>query len=159
VITGAHGIKGEVKVKTFTQSPEGLGAYGPLLTEDGRRFQIAALRPGKGEEAIVRFAGVSDRNAAETLKGEHLYVPRAALPPPEPGEFYHADLIGLRAEDASGNALGTVRAVHNFGAGDVIEIEFPDRKTEFIPFTDDSVPVVDTANGRIVIVPPRYAEE
>ena len=151
VVTAAHGVKGEVKVKTFTQSPEGLRAYGPVIIEDGRQFEIAALRSSKPDEAIVRFAAIVDRNAAESLKGQRLYVPRAALPAPEAGEFYHADLIGLRAEAPSGNPLGTVRGVHNFGAGDVIEIEFADGTTEFIAFSDANVPAVDIAEGRIVI--------
>ena len=106
----------------------------------------------------MRFAGIADRNGAERLKGERLYVPRAALPEPESGEFYHADLIGLRAEDASGKPLGSVRGVYNFGAGDVIEIEFAGGGTEFLAFTDANVPVVDVAAGRIVIEWPHDAE-
>ena len=87
VVVAAHGIKGEVKVKTFTESPVGLGAYGPLMTEAGRVLEVAALRPGKAGEAVVRFDGIADRNAAERLKGQSLFVPRSALPPPEEGEF------------------------------------------------------------------------
>jgi 16S rRNA processing protein RimM len=159
VVTAAHGIKGEVKVKTFTQSPGGLGAYGPVIVEDGRRFEIAALRASKADEAVVRFGGIADRNAAERLKGQRLYVPRAALPATAAGEFYYADLVGLKAEDPAGNFLGTVCGVHNFGAGDVIEIEFSDGKTEFIAFSDANVPAVDIAAGRIVIELPPDAEE
>jgi 16S rRNA processing protein RimM len=159
VVTAAHGIKGEVKVKTFTQSPEGLGAYGPVSTEDGRQIEIAALRPFKSDEVIVRFAGIADRSAAESLKGRSLYVPRAALPATQAGEFYYSDLIGLKAEDPSGNPLGTVRGVHNFGAGDVVEIEFADGTTEFLAFSDANVPAVDIAAGRIVIELPPDAEE
>ena len=159
VVTSAHGIKGEVKVKTFTESPEGLGDYGPLTTDAGRVLEVAALRPNKADEAVVRFSGISDRNAAERLKGQSLYVPRSALPPPEEGEFYLTDLIGLRAEDPAGAALGTVKAVHNFGAGDVLEIEHSDGKTEFVAFTDTNVPAVDIAGGRVVIIPPSYAED
>jgi 16S rRNA processing protein RimM len=159
VVVSAHGIKGEVKVKTFTERPDRLAAYGPVLTEDGRRFEIAALRATKADEAVVRFADVADRNAAESLKGQRLYVPRAALPELEAGAFYLADLIGLKAEDTSGNALGTVSAVHNFGAGDILEIEFLDGETEFIAFTDANVPAVDVGSGRIVVELPRYAED
>ena len=159
VVTAAHGIKGEVKVKTFTQSPERLHAYGPVIVEDGRQFEVAALRVSKPDEAIVRFAGIADRNAAESLKGQRLYVPRSALPATEAGEFYYADMIGLRAEDAAGNRLGTVCGVHNFGAGDVVEIEFTDGTTEFIAFSDANVPAVDIAAGRIVIELPPDAEE
>jgi 16S rRNA processing protein RimM len=159
VVTAAHGIKGEVKVKTFTQSPEGLGAYGPVVVEDGRQFEITALRSAKADEAVVRFAGITDRNAAERLKGQRLYVPRAALPATQAGEFYQADLIGLKVEDRAGNLLGTVRGVHNFGAGEIVEIEFSGGATEFLAFSDANVPVVDLAAGRIVIELPRTAEE
>jgi 16S rRNA processing protein RimM len=158
VVVAAHGIKGEVKVKTFTESPEGLVAYGPLTTETGRALEVSALRPVKAGEAVVRFAGISDRNAAERLKGQSLYVPRSALPQPEEGEFYLTDLVGLRAEDPAGKALGSVKAVHNFGAGDVLEIEFAGGATEFVAFTDANVPTVDIAGGRVVIVRPSYAE-
>jgi 16S rRNA processing protein RimM len=157
VIAAAHGIKGEVKVKAFTASPEGLSFYGSLQTEGGRQLEIAALRPGKSDEVIVAFAGIADRNMAETLKGQRLYVPRAVLPEPDSGEFYHADLVGLKAQDGSGKTVGTVRGVHNFGAGDVLEIEFSGGAMEFIAFTDANVPVVDVAGGYIVIEPPRYA--
>jgi 16S rRNA processing protein RimM len=159
VVVGAHGIKGEVKVKTFTESPERLGGYGPLTTESGRALEVSALRSAKAGEAVVRFAGISDRNAAETLKGLSLYVPRSALPEPDQGEFYLTDLIGLRAEDPAGAALGMVKAVHNFGAGDVLEIELPDGKTDFVAFTDANVPIVDIGEGRVVIVVPSYAED
>jgi 16S rRNA processing protein RimM len=159
VVIAAHGIKGEVKVKTFTENPEGLSAYGPLTTEAGRTLEIAALRPAKAGEAVVRFAGIADRNAAERLKGQSLYVARSALPRTDEREFYLADLMGLRAEDAAGGALGTVKAVHNFGAGDVLEIEFSDGKTDFVAFTDANVPTVDIAGGRVVIVPPSYVED
>jgi 16S rRNA processing protein RimM len=159
VVTAAHGIKGEVKVKTFTQSPEGLGAYGPVITEEGRQFEITALRSSRRGEAIVHFSGIADRNTAESLKGQRLYVPRAALPSTEPGEFYYADLIGLRAEDRSGKFLGTVCGVHNFGAGEIVEIEFSDGTTEFLAFSDANVPSVDIAAGRIVIELPPEAEE
>jgi 16S rRNA processing protein RimM len=150
-VTGPHGIKGEVKVKTFTESPARLGAYGPLELEDGRRLEIAALNAIKPDEAILRFAGIADRNAAEVLKGQKLYVPRAALPPPEEGAYYHVDLIGLRAEDPSGVLRGTVRGVHNFGAGDLLEIESARGETEFVPFTSAHVPVVDMAGSRVII--------
>ena len=146
-------------MKTFTQSPEGLGAYGPVIVEDGRQFEIAALRISKPDEAVVRFSGIADRNTAESLKGQRLYVPRTALPATEAGEFYFADLVGLRAEDRAGKVLGTVCGVHNFGAGDVIEIEFSNGSTEFIAFSDANVLVVDIAAGRIVIELPPSAEE
>ena len=145
-------------MKTFTVEPGALSAYGPLTTDAGTRLQVAAFRPGRNGESIVRFNGIADRNAADALRGAQLYVPRASLPPPEAGEFYHADLIGLRAEDEKGALLGTVRALHNFGAGDVVEIEFANGETEFIPFTDANVPIIEIAAGRMVVVPPRYDE-
>lgn len=153
-VVAAHGIKGEVKVKTFTEAPENLDAYGALTTEDGRRFDIVSLRTTKGDEVIAQFAGIADRNAAESLKGQGLYVPRSALPAPEDGDFYYADLIGLSAESPAGQPLGTVAAIHNFGAGDVLEVKFANGGSEFVPFTDNSVPVVDIAGGRVVVVLP-----
>ena len=155
VVKGAHGVKGEVKVKSFTENPRSLGSYGAVALDDGRRFEIIAVRAGKGAEIIMRFGGVTDRSAAESLAGQRIYVPRSALREPKPGEFYHVDLIGLRVENADGDRLGTVRAVHNFGAGDLIEVEFCDGSTEFIAFTDAGVPIVDIAAGRIVIERPR----
>jgi 16S rRNA processing protein RimM len=157
-ILGAHGLKGEVKVKTFTQSPEGIGRYGPLFAEDGRSFAITGIRPFKGDSVALRFKGVDDRTSAEALKGVRLYIPRTALPEPQAGEFYHADLLGLRAEDTSGKTLGIVRGVHNFGAGDVIEIEDAGGASIMIPFTREAVTVVDVAGGRIVAQPPRMSE-
>lgn len=154
VVLGAHGLKGEVKVKTFTDSPASVGAYGPVTTGDGRRFLIADLRPTKGDEVIARLKGIADRDSAESLKGQRLYVARAALPEPEDDEFYHADLLGLAVEDQSGAVLGTVKGIHNFGAGDIVEIAAPDGGVDFVPFTEESVPVVDLKGKRLVVVPP-----
>jgi 16S rRNA processing protein RimM len=158
-VAAAHGISGEVKVKTFTATPESLGAYGPLATEDGRAFVIVSLRASRNDEAIVRFEGIADRNAAEGLKGAQLYVSRASFPEPEKGDFYQTDLLGLKVEDAGGAHLGTVSRVHNFGAGDVIEIELLNGESELVPFTDAFVPVVDIDGGRIVAELPRYADD
>ena len=159
VVLGAHGIKGEVKVRTFTAGPERLNAYGPVATEHGRALEIASLRTAKNNEVIVTFAGIDDRNGAEALKGQRLFVPRAALPEPVAEEFYHADLVGLDAVDETGAALGRVKAVHNFGAGDVLEIEDGAGDARFIAFTVDAVPTVDLANKRIVVRPSRDADE
>ena len=153
----AHGTKGEVRVKTFTLAPENLGAYGPLSTDDGRSLSIAGLRTGKPGEAIVRFDGVSDRDAAEALRGRQLSVPRAALPVPDKDEFYHTDLIGLQVEDSASAPLGRIRALHNFGAGDVMEVETPSGATEFIPFNSAIVRKVELPT-RVVIDPPRFEE-
>jgi 16S rRNA processing protein RimM len=157
-VIGAQGLKGEVRVKTFTQSPEALARYGALHDKDGRSFAITALRTTKPGEAVIAFDGVATREAAEALKGTELFVAREALPAPGEEEFYHADLIGLRAEDEQGRLLGTVSALHNFGAGDVIEIARADGDHIHLPFTRETVPVIEIANGRIVIAMPHYVE-
>jgi len=159
VVIGAQGLKGEVKVKTFTESPEGLGAYGALHAKDGRAFTVRAARNQKAGIAVVRFDGVNDRNAAEALKGTELYVTRDALPPPDEEEFYHADLIGLSVHDTEGRVLGTVSAIHNFGAGDVITIARPDGGDMFLPFTHAVVPTIDVSHGFVVVAVPEEAEE
>jgi 16S rRNA processing protein RimM len=158
VISGAHGLKGEVKVKTFTASPDGIGRYGPLFTDTGRSFAVKTLRAIKGDSVSLLFKGVNDRRSAERLKGLRLYIPRSALPESKKNEFYHADLLGLRVEDESGKKLGIVRGIHNFGASDVIEIEDAHGETTMIPFTREIVPTVDIAGGRIVAVPVTYNE-
>src|SRR5437764_9015874 len=158
VVIGAQGLKGEVKVKTFTETPENLSSYGALHTVDGRKFSISALRDAGGL-AVVRFDGVDSRGAAESLKGAELYVSRATLPATNEQEFYHADLLGLRAEDELGRSIGKVIAVHNFGAGDVIEIaRDDDNGTVLMPFTREIVPTIDVAERRIVIAAPEEVE-
>jgi len=154
IITGAHGIKGWVRVKSFTAEPEAIADYGPLSDESGaRRFDIELVGVQKGV-ILARITGVEDRNAAERLKGLRLYVRRADLPPPEDGEFYEADLVGLEATHEDGSPFGTIRAVNNFGAGASLEIEDAAGKTVLVPFTNAAVPVVDLANRRVVVVPP-----
>lgn len=157
VIIGAQGLKGEVKVKTFTATPEGLGAYGPLRDGQDRLFTVASVRAGK-DVAFVSFGEISDRNAAEALKGVELFVSRDALPAAGMDEFYHADLVGLRAEDSEGRSIGVVRAIHNFGAGDVIEIARPDGDEVFLSFTREVAREIDIASGRIVISAPEEVE-
>ena len=158
VVIGAQGLKGEVKVKTFTETPEKLGAHGPLHTRDGRTLVVANVRTAK-DAAIVSFESIADREAAESLKGVELYVPRNVLPHPAEHEFYHADLIGLRAEDEVGRTIGKVIALHNFGAGDVIEIEREDGLgAVLMPFTREIVPTIDVAEGRVVIAAPEEVE-
>lgn len=153
-IGAAHGIRGEVRLRSFTEDPMAVTSYGPLQSEDGtRRFEIEALRPSK-DHFVARLKGVSDRNAAEALTNLKLYVSREKLPPAAEGEFYHADLVGLAAVTPDGASLGTVTAIHNFGAGDVIEIK-PESggETLLVPFTDTTVPEIDIAAGRMVVVP------
>ena len=151
---GAQGLKGEVKVKTFTHRPDGLARYGVLHSKDGRKFTITAFRPTKEGEAVIAFGEVRDRNAAEALRGTELFVPRAALPPTDDEEFYHADLIGLEARDSEGRVLGKVVAIHNFGASDVIELVRPDGDSVHLAFTKETVPHIHIADGYIVVAVP-----
>lgn len=151
VIGAAHGIKGELRVKTFTGDPLALADYGPLYAKDGRAFEIAAIRPAN-EVVVVRFKGVNDRNAAEALTNTELFVDRSALPDDgEESEFYHTDLVGLAVRDESGEPVGKVFAVQNFGGGDILEIQYQGRKGVLIPFTKAAVPVVDVAGGFVAI--------
>ena len=158
-IGAAHGIKGEVRLKSFTQEPLAVMGYGQLAAPDGRMFEIVAARAAAGSSSpdmlVVRFKGIADRNVAETLTGIELTVPQERLPPAEEGEFYHADLIGLAAVTVDGAALGTVVAVPNFGAGDLLEIAPPSGNTVLVPFTEAVVPEIDVAAGRVVVDPPR----
>jgi 16S rRNA processing protein RimM len=152
----AHGVRGEVRLRSFTSEPEAITAYGPLEDEAGRVFEIEALRPAK-DHFVVRLAGIRDRSAAERLANVKLYVPRERLPAPVAAdEFYHADLVGLAVVDRAGEKLGTVIAVHNFGAGDLIEVRSDaGGNTELLPFDEANVPAVDIANRRIVVDPPQ----
>jgi 16S rRNA processing protein RimM len=154
-IAGAHGIRGEVLIQSYATLPESIAAYGPLGDADGRNtFTITRLKPTP-RGVLACLAGICDRAAAERLKGVDLYVARERLPPPAEGEFYHADLIGLLAVDPEGRAFGRIAAVHNFGAGDLLEVQLTgSSRTELVPFTDASVPNLDVAAGRAVIVLP-----
>jgi 16S rRNA processing protein RimM len=147
----AHGVRGEVKLWSFTADPAAVAGYGPFETADGRLIELEALRPAK-DFFVARLKGIADRDAAERLRNADLFVPRARLPAPEADEFYHADLIGLAAVDAGGNALGTVHAMHNFGAGDIVEIRpAAGGDTVMLPFTETAVPQIDVAAGRLVV--------
>jgi 16S rRNA processing protein RimM len=150
-IADAHGIRGEVLIKTFTERPEDIGAYGPLDDGAGRTFQIEAVR-ATARGVVARVAGIGDRNAAEALKGVPLHVDRERLPAPAEGEFYHADLIGMTAVDAEGRPVGEVVGVYNHGAGDILELRLAESgKTELVAFTDTFVPEVDLAARRVVV--------
>jgi 16S rRNA processing protein RimM len=154
-IGAAHGVRGEVRLRSFTSDPAAIARYGPLETEDGRVLEIEALRPAK-DHFVARLSGIRDRDAASALTNAKLYVPRERLPQTQdPDEFYHADLIGLAAVDRAGKTLGTVVAIHNFGAGDLIEVR-PQTggNTELVPFDTTHVPEVDITSGRIVVHPP-----
>ena len=155
---GAQGLKGAVRVKLFTETPEALPAYGPLRDARGRTYEVTAFRSGKPGEAVISFSGITDRASAEALKGVELFVAREALPAPAEEEFYHADLIGLDAQDSEGRVLGKVAAFHNYGAGDVMEIARPDGDSILIAFTRETVPTIDIAGGRIVVAVPEDDE-
>jgi len=155
-IGAAHGTRGEVKLWSFTADPMAIADYGALATEDGTRtFTIETLRPGK-DFLVARLAGIADRTAAEKLCNLDLYIARERLPrPADADEFYHADLIGLAAVGTDGRELGSVVAIHNFGACDLIEVRPAlGGATVMLPFTEAIVPVVDVAGGRIVVDAP-----
>jgi 16S rRNA processing protein RimM len=157
-IGAPHGVRGEVRLWTFTADPMAITQYGPLETEDGKRsFEIGTVRQAK-DHLVARLRGVDDRDAAERLTNIKLFVPRERLPEAEDGEFYHTDLIGLRAEDEDGNEIGAVIAVHNFGAGDILEIQPPSGGAMMLPFTQTAVPEVDIKGGRLVVVLPELQE-
>jgi len=159
-IGAPHGVHGEVRLHSFTADPAAIATYGPLVTEDGRVFTIENLRPAK-HTLVAKLSGVADRDTAERLANTKLYVPRERLPElGEADEFYHADLIGLRAVDTAGKECGTVVAVHNFGAGDLIELRPADgARTELLPFDAATVPEVNIRGRTIVINPSPLAKE
>lgn len=152
VAAGAKGVRGAVRLRTFTADAAAVAGFA-LEDESGRPVRLALLENGP-RGAVARVEGVADRGAAEALRGTRLYVRRADLPPPGADEFYHADLIGLRAELAGGRAVGRVAAVHDFGAGAVIEIAAPDGAAPMLPFTRETVPEIALAEGRLTIDPP-----
>ncbi len=153
LVTGPHGVKGAVRLKSFTAVPEDVARYGPVEDESGRRFALAIVGAAKGV-LIARLEGIADRDRAEALRGLRLYLPRAALPTPQEDEYYHADLVGLQAVLPDGTPIGRVRAIHDFGAGDVIEIARPEAVPALVPFTRAVVPIVDLAAGTLVVDPP-----
>lgn len=155
VVTGAHGLKGDVRLVSFTSDPLAIGDYGPLTSKDGRSWRVSSLRLQKNG-LVARLEGIRDRNAAEGLKGLELFIAREKLPEAEVGEYYHADLIGLEVEGLEGGLAGRVVAVHDFGAGDLLEIRLGDEDRSFmVPFTDEFVPKVDLGTGRLVVALPQ----
>jgi 16S rRNA processing protein RimM len=158
-VIGAQGLKGEVKAKIFTEAPDALTRYGALHDAKGRTFEITAFRPAKAGEAVMSFRDVKTREGAEALKGTQLFIGRDALPPAKEEEFYRADLIGLEAQDSEGRVLGKVAAIHNFGAGDVIEIARLDGDNVLLAFTRETVPSIEIAQGRILVAVPEDNED
>jgi 16S rRNA processing protein RimM len=153
-VVGAHGLRGALKLRCYTERPADVAAYGPLYDERGeRRLELRVLRATPAG-VVAAAANINDRNAAEALRGTLLFVPRPALPEPGPDEFYHSDLEGLSVERSDGTRLGTVRGLENFGAGDLIEIAGDDGRVLTLPFDRRTVPVVDLARRRLVVEPP-----
>lgn len=151
-----RGVRGDIRIKTFTESPADIAAYGPLWDKAAARsFQVRVIEEIKSKDQVVaRIEGIADRTAAEGLKGIELYVPRDALPEAEDDTFYYVDLIGLRAETTEGEFLGEVRTVSDFGAGDLLEIGGGPYRGLVVPFTAEVVPEVDLEGGRLVVDPP-----
>jgi 16S rRNA processing protein RimM len=150
-IGAAHGVRGAVKLWTFTEDPLAVKHYGPLTTKDGaRQFEVTHAREAR-DHLVATLKGIATREEAERLNGIELYVARERLPATDEDEYYHADLIGLAAVTSANERLGRVIAIHNFGAGDIIEIAPPHGSTLLLPFTNAVVPTVDLAAGRVVI--------
>ncbi len=156
VVTGAHGVRGLVRVKPYTEAPEGVAAYGPVETKDGSKSFTIETRGMAKDLVICKLGDISDRDVAAALRGTELYVPRERLPETAEDEgWYYADLIGLAAIGVDGRDYGRVVAVENFGAGDLLEIAPAEGgQTVLMGFTDENVPEVDIAGGRVVIDPP-----
>ena len=154
-IGAAHGVRGAVRLWTFTEDPLAVKDYGPLMTKDGtRQFEVTHAREAK-DHLVVTLKGVASRDDAERLNGLELYIPRDRLPDTDDGEYYHTDLIGLAAVTTTEQPLGKVIAIHNFGAGDIIEIAPQQGATMLLPFTNAVVPTVDLDGGRVVIDLPK----
>ena len=151
-VAGAFGVRGEVRLKSFTAEPEGFAEYGPLSDDKGRSYEVSDLRPIKGGFS-ARLSGVATKEQADALRGTRLTAPREALPSLPDDEFYHADLLGLRVQDTGGAEIGRVKAVLDHGAGDLLEVAC-EGGTVLVPFTAAVVPTVDMSAGRIVIDPP-----
>ena len=157
-IGAAHGVRGAVKLWTFTEDPLAVKHYGPLSTKDGmRQFEVTHVREAK-DHLVATLQGVATREDAERLNGIELYIAREKLPATDDDEYYHADLIGLAAVNAADEPVGRVIAIHNFGAGDIIEIAPAHGPTMLLPFTNAVVPTVDLANGRVVVELPEEIE-
>lgn len=157
-IVGAHGVRGQVRVKSFTAVATDVASYGPVKTEDGTKtFKLKVMGEAKGL-VLIKLDGVDDRNAAEAMRGTRLYIPRERLPELEEDEFLYSDLTGLAVEGMDGAVLGTVKGVADFGAGELLDIVLAGGGSMMVPFTKAAVPVVDMANKRLVVDPPAFVE-
>lgn len=154
-IKTAHGVKGEIKIDSYTDLPETIAEYPTLFNYDGSKQFVLNYRSLAGKYFIASIENVHNRTDSEALKGQRLYIYRDTLPSPEEESFYHEDLFGLNAESENGTVIGTIKTIHNFGAGDIIEITLKDStKTEMYPFTKEVVPIVDISNKKIIIAHP-----
>src|SRR5258705_8229565 len=157
-IGAPHGVRGAVKLWTFTEDPLAVKRYGPLMTKDGaRQFEVTHAREAKGH-LVATLKGIATRDEAERLNGIELYIARERLPATDDNEYYHADLIGLVAVSSANEPLGRVIAIHNFGAGDIIEIAPPQGASLLLPFTNAVVPSVDLEGGRVIVELPDEIE-
>lgn len=154
-----QGVRGEIRIKSYTADPLAIGDYGPLSDETGaKKFEIERLRLLKEDMVVAKVKGLADRDAAGALTGVSLYVAREKLPPPDEDEFYIADLVGLSAVSPEGEAIGIVKNVLNFGAGDILEIAPASGETLMLPFTKEVAPSIDFSDGRIVVARPAETE-
>jgi 16S rRNA processing protein RimM len=159
VVAAAHGLRGVLKLRCFTERPEDVAAYGPLFDRNARRlFELQVIGPSPGG-VLARAEGIEERNAAEALRGTELFVPRSALPELGPDEFYYSDLEGMEALRTDGSHFGVVHGVDNFGAGDLIEVVADDGRRLSLPFTRRTVPSIDLARRRLVVEPPKELAE
>ena len=155
VVVGAQGLDGAMRIRTFGNTPSAIGDFNGLVNESGVPIGVQVVRLRKGN-VVARIEGVSDRTQAEAWIGKHLYVARATLPKLEHEEYYHADLIGLRVESPKGTEIGRVVAVHDFGAGGIIDVENDEGRSIMLAFTAETVPLVDILNGRLVVAPDAF---
>jgi 16S rRNA processing protein RimM len=152
IILGAHGIKGDVRLKSLTDNPEDIKTYGELMTDTPQLLiKIQTLKPKADDVFLARLQGVTDRTAAEHLKGTKLYIESSQLKETASDEYYAADLVGLSVKDSQGNVIGTVLALYNFDAGDLVEIRLADKSTVMIPFNQESCPEINVAGGYITV--------
>jgi len=154
VIGAPHGVRGLVKIRPFTEAPDSLPGYAPFVSQAGRPLPAITFRSLAKGMWLAAIDAVSDREAADALRGTELYIPRDRLPPTEEDDFYYSDLIGLRAYDPHGNQLGTVLAIHDFGAGDLLEIGQDKRNSMMTPFTREAVPAIERERNRLTVAMP-----
>jgi 16S rRNA processing protein RimM len=154
VIGAPHGVRGEVRAKTYTDDPLALGAYGALQDDAGRQYKVSTIRPAKNV-VVMRLAGIDTREKAEALKGTSFYVARDLLPDGslQDDEFFQADLVGLAVRDTSGRTYGEIQAVHNFGGGDILELAEVGKRSVMIPFSEAAVPQIDRTSGFVLVDP------